>query len=155
MKVKIKIEKIEYCFNKIENRLRFQIFENQSFVIDEVNKRVFERFIRKKTKIFLYIVRKTSNENVVEIFIELISFQRFNEHSKLNKTLSFDNLKIFKFDLLDESSSKRSQNHNIDIDDARSINKFSYFLFKKQNDELIIQIDYLTKRNLVRSNIFF
>ena len=155
MKVKIKIEKIEYCFNEIENRSRFQIFENQSFAVDEVNKRVFERFIRKKTKVFLYIVRKASNENVVEVFTELISFQRFNEHSKLNKTLSFDNLKIFKSDLLDESSSKRSQNHNIDIDDARSINKFSYFLFKKQNDELIIQIDYLTKRNLVRSNIFF
>ena len=108
MKIKIKIEKIEYCFNEIENRSRFQIFENQSFVIDEINKRIFERFIRKKTKVFLYIVRKTSNENVVEIFIELISFQRFSEHSKLNKALNFDNLKIFKSDLLDESSSKRS-----------------------------------------------
>ena len=148
-------KKNEYCLNEIENRSRFQIFENQSFVIDEINKRIFERFIRKKIKIFLYIVRKTSNENVVEIFIELISFQRFNEHSKLNKTLNFDNLKIFKFDLFDESSSKRSQNHNIDIDDARSINKSSYFLFKKQNDELIIQIDYLTKKNFVRSSIFF
>ena len=108
MRIKIKAEEIEYCFNEIENRSRFQIFENQSSVVDEVNKRVFERFIRKKTKVFLYIVRKTSNENVVEIFIELISFQRFSEHSKLNKALSLDNLKIFKSDLLDESSSKRS-----------------------------------------------
>ena len=138
MKIKIRAEEIEFTFNDIENRSRLQIFENQSFAIDEINRRIFERFIRKKTKIFLYVVRKVDEDIVVDVFIELISLQRFNDHSELNKALSFDNLKIFKSDLFDESSSKRPQNHNIDIDDARSINKSSYSLFKEQNDELVI-----------------
>ena len=104
-----------------------------------MNKRIFERLIQKKANFFLYVIRKTvttKKKNIVENIINLISFQRFNKHSKLNKTLNFDNLKIFKNNFSNKSSLKRSQNYNIDINNVKSINKFSYFFLKKQNDEL-------------------
>ena len=136
--------------------------KNQLFVVKKINRRIFERIVKKNTKIYLYVIRKTnSNENVVENFTKLTLFQRIIEHSKLNKILKFDSLKIFKNNLFDDLSSKKSQNHNIDIDNVKSINKSLYFLFKKQFNEQIIQIDYLLKKNsydlihFFEKNLFF
>ena len=136
--------------------------KNQLFVVEKINRRIFERIVKKNTKIYLYVVRKTnSNKNVVENFTKLTLFQRIIEHSKLNKILKFESLKIFKNDLFDDSSSKKSQNYNIDINNVKSINKSLYFLFKKQFDEQIIQIDYLLKKNsyyliyFFKKNLFF
>ena len=102
-----------------------------------MNKRIFEQLIQKNTNVFLYIVRKASivdtdiNKNIVNDIVNLTSFQRFNEYFKLNKALNLDNLKIFRNNLFDESSSKQSQNYNININNVKSINKFSYFFFSK------------------------
>ena len=105
----------------------------------------------------MYIIRKTTiiKKNIVENIINLILFQRFNEYFKLNKIFDLDNLKIFKNNLFNKLLLKQLQNYNIKIDNVKLINKFFSFFFKKQNNELNIQIDYLLKKNLVQSNIFF
>ena len=154
MKIKIKFEKNEFVFANIDNQFKFKTLKNQLFVVEKINRRVFERIIKKNAKIYLYVVCKL-NKNVVENFIKLTLFQRIIEHSKLNKILKFESLKIFKNDLFDDSSSKKSQNYNIDINNVKLINKSFYFLFKKQFDKQIIQIDYLLKKKFVRFNIFF
>ena len=131
---------------------RLQILENQSFEIQIVTKRVFERLIRKNVQIYLYVVRIIDQE-IVKSFEKFAFIQHTIDNAKLDRVLNLDVLrKIFKNDLSNQSSSKRSQNHRIDTENAKSINKFSYELFKKQLNEQIIQIDYLTKRNLVRSS---
>ena len=127
-------------------RSRLQILDNQSSEAEKVERRVFEKLLRKDAETFLYVIRDE------EFILELTFIQQIIDNSKLNKALSFDLLNVFRNDLSNASSSKRSQNHNIDIDDARSINKFSYELFKKQLNEQDIQIDYLLKRELVRFN---
>ena len=81
--------------------------------------------------------------------------QRTIEHSKLNKTLSLDLLKFFKNNLSNQSSSIKSQNHNIDTNDVKLVNKSSYNFFKEQQNEQTIQIDYFLKRKLIRFNINF
>ena len=85
----------------------------------------------------------------------MISIQHIIDYSKLNKTLKIDMLKIFRNDLSNKLFSIKSQNHIIDIDDVKSINKFFYNFFKKQQNEQITQIDYLLNKNFIRSNVFF
>ncbi len=46
------------------------------------------------------------------------------------------------------SSSKKSQNHNIETNDAKSVNKSSYSFFQKQLLKQIIQTDYFLKKIL-------
>ena len=60
-----------------------------------------------------------------------------------------------KNDLLNQSSSIKSQNHNIDTSDVKLVNKSSYNLFKEQQDEQTTQVDYFLKRKLIRFNINF
>ena len=156
MKVRIRFKKNEFIFASIDNQFKFKILKNQSFAAEKINRRIFERIVKKSAKVYLYVVRKANlNENVVENFTKLTLLQRIIEHSKLNKVLKFDSLKIFKNDLSDDSSSKKPQNYDIDTDNAKSINKSLYFLFKKQLDEQTTQIDYLLKKKLVRFNISF
>ena len=66
---------------------------------------------------------------------EITSFHRIINHSTLNKKLKNDLLKIFKSNLFKQLFSKRSQNHNIDIKDARSINKSFYEFLHEQLTE--------------------
>ena len=104
-----------------------------------MNRRVFEKLVRKSAKSYLYVVRKIDNNTEENAFKEavskLASLQRTIDNFRLNRILRIDLLKIFRNDLSNKSSSKRSQNHRIDTDDARSMNKSLYKLFKKQNDE--------------------
>ena len=109
-------------------RSRLQILSNESLEAKVISRRVFERLIRKETKIYLYVVRDSKTEifEFVKTSEELASIQQTIEHSELNRTLSLDLLKIFRSDLSNESFSKRSKNHSIYTDDARFVNKSSY-----------------------------
>ena len=86
---------------------------------------------------------------------KIISFYRIIDHSTLNRKLRNDLLKIFKNDLFDQLFPKRSQNHNIDTENVKSVNKSFYEFSHKQLTEYTIQIDYLMKRELVRFNTLF
>ena len=117
--------------------------------------RAFERLIQKETKNYLYVIRNTTTVKIFKFFKtleELTSIQQTIEHSELNKALSLDLLKTFRSDLSNELSLERSQNHSIETDDARFVNKSSYDLFKKQLNEQTTQVDYLMKRDLIRSS---
>ena len=138
--------------NMKNHNSRLQILENQSFKVQVVKKRVFERLIRKNAQVYLYVVR-TVDQKIVKSFEKLVLIQHIIYNAKLNRILNFDVLKnVFKNDFSNKLFSKKSQNHRIDIENAKSINKFSYELFKKQLNEQATQIDYLTKRNFVRSS---
>ena len=131
---------------------RLQILENQSSGAQVVTRRAFERLIRKSAQVYLYVVRTTDQE-VVKSFEKLAFIQHTTDNAKLDRVLSLDVLRrVFRNDLSDQSLSERTQNHRIDTGDARSVNKFSYGLSKKQLNEQATQIDYLTERNLVRSS---
>ena len=86
----------------------------------------------------MYVIRKaaTIKKKIVKNVINLILFQHFNEYLKLNKTLNFDNLKIFKNNFFDKLSLKQLQNNSININNVKLKNKS--FFFKKQNDKLNI-----------------
>ena len=94
-------------------------------------------------------------EKLVKMSKKIAFIQRIIEHSKLNKTLNFDLLNFFKNDLLNQLSSIKSQNYNIDTNDVKLLNKLSYNFFKKQQNKQTIQIDYFMKRKLIRFNINF
>ena len=105
--------------------------------------------------LYLYVIRKKIKKKIVKSSKKLISIQYIIDHSKLNKALRIDILKIFRNDLSNKSFSKKSQNHIIDIDNVKSINKSFYNFFKKQQNEQITHIDYLLNKNFIRSNVFF
>ena len=134
MSVKVMNNEIEHSLYDMHAKFsRFQILNNESSRVDCVSRRVFERLIRKNVECFLYFIRNV--EKFAKMSKKLALIQRIIEHSKLNKTLSLDLLKIFKNDLSNQSLSIKSQNHNIDTSDARLVNKSSYSLFKEQQDE--------------------
>ena len=113
------------------HNFHLQIFENQSFEIQIVKRRIFERLIRKNAQIYLYVVRIVDQE-IVKFFEKLALIQHTIDNAKLNKVLNFDVLRnVFKHDFSNKLFSKKSQNHRIDIEDVKSINKFSYEFFKK------------------------
>ena len=128
--------KISHCFivRRIVDLLKLKL------------QHIFEKLLRKDAETFLYVIRDE------ESILELTFIQQTIDNSKLNKALSFDLLNVFRNDLSNASPSLWSQNHSIDNDDAKSINKSSYELFKKQLNEQDTQIDYLLKRELVRSS---
>ena len=104
----------------------------------------------------MYVVRQIEeNTKATRASEKITSFHRIIDYSVLNRKLRNDLLKIFKNDLFEQFSSKRSQNHNIDIENARSINKSFYELLHEQLTEQTIQIDYLMKRELIRLNTSF
>ena len=146
-------ENQKFLLASIKNHsFRLQIFENQSFEVQVVKRRAFERLIRKNAQVYLYVVCIV-NRKVVKSSEKLAFIQHIIDNAKLNRILSLDVLKnVLKNDFSNKLSSKRSQNYRIDIEDVKSINKFLYELFKKQLNEQAVQIDYLTKRNLVRSS---
>ena len=117
--------------NMKNHNFHLQIFENQSFEIQIVKRRAFERLIRKNAQIYLYVVCIV-NQEIVKSFEKFVFIQHIIDNAKLNRVLSFDVLKnVFKNDFSNKLFSKKSQNHRIDIEDVKSINKFSYKLFKK------------------------
>ena len=104
----------------------------------------------------MYVVRQIEeNTKATRTSEKIISFHRIIDHSTLNRKLKNDLLKIFRSDLFEQFLSKRSQNHNINIKNARSINKSFYELLHEQLTEQTIQIDYLMKRELIRLNTSF
>ena len=138
------------------DRSRFQMLSNEFFEIETISRRAFEKLIRKSAKCFLYVIRDIQiNTKTIKIFEKLASIQNIIEHSDLNKKLNLDVLFTFKSDFSNQSFSKRSQNHKIETNDVKSVNKLSYKFFKKQLNEQTIQIDYFLKRKFVRSNISF
>ena len=80
----------------------FQIFNNKLSQVDCVSQRVFEKLIRKNVKYYFFICNV---EKFVKMLKKLVFIQWIIEHLKLNKILSFDLLKIFKNDLLNQLSS--------------------------------------------------
>ena len=133
-----------------------QILDNQSLLIMKFKRRVFEKCVQKSAQFYLYVVRQIEKDTkTTRTSEEITSFHRIIDHSILNRKLKNDLLKIFKNDLLEQLSLKRSQNHSIDIKNARSINKSFYELSHEQLTEQIIQIDYLMKRELIRFNTSF
>ena len=138
--------------NMKNHNSRLQILENQSSETQIVKRRAFERLIRKNAQIYLYVVR-TADQKIVKFSEKFAFIQHTIDNAKLNRILNFDVLRnVFRNDFSNKSLSKRSQNHRIDTENAKSINKFSYEFFKKQLNEQATQIDYLTKKNLVRSS---
>ena len=111
------------------NFSRFQIRNNKLSRVDCVSRRIFEKFIRKNVECFLYFICNV--EKFVKMSKKFAFIQRIIEHLKLNKTLSFDLLKFSKNDLSNQLSSIKSQNHNIDTNDVKLVNKLSYKFFKK------------------------
>ena len=98
----------------------------------------------------MYVVRQIEeNTKTTRALKEITSFHQIIDHSILNRKLKSDLLKIFKNDLFEQFFSKRSQNHSIDIKNAKSINKLFYELSYEQLTEQAIQIDYLMKRRFV------
>ena len=156
LKIRVTNENNIHLFSSISNdRSYLQILENQLSKTQILDKRVFERLVRKNATFYLYVVRKKVKKKIVKSSKKLISIQYIIDHSKLNKALRIDILKIFRNDLSNKSFSKKSQNHIIDIDNVKSINKSFYNFFKKQQNEQITHIDYLLNKNFIRSNVFF
>ena len=156
LKIRVTNENNIYLFSNISNnRLYLQILENQLSKTRILNKRVFERFVRKNATFYLYVIRKKIKKKVVKSSKKLILIQYIIDYSKLNKALRIDMLKIFRNDLSNKLFSKKSQNHIIDIDNVKSINKSFYYFFKKQQNEQITQIDYLLNKDFIRSNVIF
>ena len=120
----------KYFFFDIKiNHSHLQIFDNQSSLIIKFERRVFERCVRKSAQFYLYVVRQIEEDTKTTQTLEKItSFHRIIDHSILNRKLKNNLLKIFKSDLLEQFLSKRSQNHNINIKNAKSINKSFYEL---------------------------
>ena len=127
----------KYFFFDIEiNHSHLQILDNQLSLIMKFERRVFERCVRKSAQFYLYIVRQIEkNTEMTRASEEIISFHRIIDHSTLNRKLKSDLLKIFKSDLFKQFFSKRSQNHSIDIKNARSVNKSFYELLHEQLTE--------------------
>ena len=123
----------------VDYRSRLRILSNQLSEAKVMNRRVFERLVRKSVKSYLYVVDKIDSNTKENAFRKAVSkltlLQRTIDNFKLNRILRIDLLKIFRNDLSNKSFFKRSQNHRININDARSMNKFLYEFFKKQNDE--------------------
>ena len=121
--------------NIIDYRSRLRILNNQLLKVEVVSKRVFERLVRKSAKSYLYVVREIDNNieknTLKKIVLKLASLQRIIDNLKLNRILRIDLLKIFRNDLSNKLFSKRSQNNRINIDNAKSMNKSLYELFKK------------------------
>ena len=145
-----------FLFNIKINHSHLQILDNQSSLIIKFERRVFERCVRKGAQFYLYVVRQIEeNTKATRASEKITSFHWIIDHPTLNRKLRSDLLKIFKSDLFEQSFSKRSQNHSIDIKNARSINKSFYELSYEQLTEQATQIDYLMKRGFIRFNTLF
>ena len=113
-----------------------QIFDNQSSLIMKFERRVFEKCVRKNAQFYLYVVQQIEkNTKATQTSEKITSFHRIINHSTLNRKLKSNLLKIFKNDLFEQFSLKRSQNHSIDTENARSINKLFYELLYEQLTE--------------------
>ena len=147
----------KYSFFDIKiNHSHLQIFDNQSSLIMKFKRRVFKRCVRKNAQSYLYVIQQIEEDTkAIRTSEKITSLYRIIDYSTLNKKLKSDLLKIFKNDLFKQFFPKRSQNHNIDIENAKSINKSFYELSHEQLTEQTIQIDYLMKQKLVRFNISF
>ena len=65
-------ENQKFLFANMKNHnSRLQILENQSFEIQIVTKRVFERLIRKNVQIYLYVVR-IIDQKIVKFFEKFV-----------------------------------------------------------------------------------
>ena len=144
----------KYFFFDIKiNHSHLQIFDNQSSLIIKFERHAFEKCVRKDAQFYLYVVQQIEkNTKTTRALKEITSFHQIIDHSILNKKLKNDLLKIFKNDLFEQFSSKRLQNHNINIKNARSINKSFYKLSHEQLTEQATQIDYLMKREFIQFN---
>ena len=110
-----------------------QILDNQSLLIIKLEQHIFEKCIRKNAQFYLYIIRQVEkNTKMTQTLEKITLFYQIIDHSTLNRKLKSDSLKIFKNDLFEQFSSKRSQNHNINTEIARSINKLFYELLHEQ-----------------------
>ena len=128
-----------FLFNIKINHSHLQILDNQSSLIIKFKRRVFEKCVQKSAQFYLYIVQQIEKNTKTTWTSEKITlFHRIIDSSTLNRKLKNDLLKIFRSDLFEQFSSKWSQNHSIDIKNARSINKSFYELSYKQLTEQII-----------------
>ena len=127
----------EYFFSDIEiNHSHLQILGNQSSLTMKFERRVFEKCVRKGAQFYLYVVRQIEKDTEVTRASEKItSFHRIIGHSALNRKLKNDLLKIFRNDLFKQFFPKRPQDHSIDTEDAKSINKSFYELSHEQLTE--------------------
>ena len=87
----------------------------------------------------MYVVQQIEKDTkTTRALKKIISFYQIIDYSILNRKLKNNLLKIFKNDLFEQFFSKRSQNHNIDIKNARSINKSFYeFLYEQLTEQAI------------------
>ena len=154
---KIKNNEVKHLLHDMNfDRSRVQIFNNEFFETEMISRRAFVKFIRKNAKCFFYVIRDIQiNTKTIKIVEKFVSIQNIIEHSNLSKKWNFDDLFTFKNDFSNQSFSKRLQNHKIETNDVKFINKSSYKLFKKQLNEQTIQIDYFMKKKFIRSNISF
>ena len=155
LSIRVTNDNEKYFFFDIKiNHSHLQILDNQSSLIMKFKRRVFEKCVRKNAQFYLYVVRQVEkNTKTTRTSKEITSLHRTIDHPILNKKLKNDLLKIFRNDLLEQPFSKRSQNHSIDIENAKSINKSFYKLSHEQLTKQTTQIDYLMKRKFVRFNI--
>ena len=110
-----------------------QIFGNQSSLIMKFKCCVFKKCVQKNAQFYLYVVQQIKKDTKTTRASEKItSFHRIIDHSILNRKLKNDLLKIFKNDLFEQFSLKRSQNHSINIKNAKLINKSFYELLHEQ-----------------------
>ena len=129
--IKVMNNEIKYSlFDMYVNFSRFQILNNESLRVDCISRRVFEKFIRKSVECFFYFIRNV--EKFIKMSKEFAFMQWIIKHLKLNKTLSFNLLKVFKNNLSNQSFSIKLQNHNINTSDVKLVNKTSYYFFKKK-----------------------
>ena len=154
---KIKNNEIKHLLHDMNfNRSRFQMLNNEFFEIEMISRRAFEKFIRKNAKCFFYVIRDIQiNTKTIKIFEKFVSIQNIIEYSNLNKKLNFDVFFTFKNDFSNQLFSKRSQNHKIETNNVKFINKLSYKFFKRQLNEQTTQIDYFMKKKFIRSSISF
>ena len=125
-----------FLFDIEINHSHLQILDNQSSLIIKFERRVFKRCVRKNAQFYLYVIQQIEKDTkTTQASEEITSFHQIIDHSILNKKLKNDLLKIFKSDLFEQFFSKRSQNHNINIKNARLINKSFYELLYKQLTE--------------------
>ena len=70
LELRVRNEDEKYVFSKMKNqRSRLQILDNQSFEAEKVERRVFEKLLRKNVETFPYVIRDE------EFILELIFVQ--------------------------------------------------------------------------------
>ena len=145
MGVRIQKDGVEHRLQGAKNTCALQILENVPTEFSEINRRGFERLLRKGAQACMYVVRAEPDSPE-----RLDPVQKTTGHKELDRVLGPRLLERLQNDLPKRLPPDRPLDHTIETGDARPINRAHYSLSPEQNEEQKRQIQYLTERKLIR-----